>query len=521
MIGNEYFVTATINQNNKRIAKNSLLLYARMLLVMAVTLYTSRVVLRALGVEDYGIYNVVGGVVAMLGFLNGSLTAATSRFLTFELGKGDDGDLNRVFRCSVTVHYLLAVLILLFAETAGLWFVLEKLVIPAERLNAALWAYQCSVFTILVSIVSTPYNALIVAHERMEAFAYISVAEVLLKLGVAFAIIQPVGDKLIVYALLLAFAQFLVRLLYTVYCSRYFPGIRSRLLWDKEISSKIFSFAGWAMNGNLAVMGYTQGLNILLNLFFGPSVNAARGIAVQVQSAVSQFFNNFFIAVIPQIVKSYAQNDLESMHKLIIGSSKYAFFLALLLVVPLMVNTEYVLQLWLGQVPERSQAFTRLMLLICINYTLTHPTVASIQATGRIKKFQLVEGALLLMVVPVAYLFLKFAHVPPEGVFIIYWVIEVITQFVRVWIVYPAIKLRRCRYLSGILCPLLKVVAPLAILIWCLKDYLIADSFSGFVFSCLCCLLLTTVMIFSLGLAKNEKEFVTQKILSFVRGNGK
>ena len=340
MIGNEYFVTATINQNNKRIAKNSLLLYARMLLVMAVTLYTSRVVLRALGVEDYGIYNVVGGVVAMLGFLNGSLTAATSRFLTFELGKGDDGDLNRVFRCSVTVHYLLAVLILLFAETAGLWFVLEKLVIPAERLNAALWAYQCSVFTILVSIVSTPYNALIVAHERMEAFAYISVAEVLLKLGVAFAIIQPVGDKLIVYALLLAFAQFLVRLLYTVYCSRYFPGIRSRLLWDKEISSKIFSFAGWAMNGNLAVMGYTQGLNILLNLFFGPSVNAARGIAVQVQSAVSQFFNNFFIAVIPQIVKSYAQNDLESMHKLIIGSSKYAFFLALLLVVPLMVTTE-------------------------------------------------------------------------------------------------------------------------------------------------------------------------------------
>ena len=511
-------MTATINQNNKRIAKNSLLLYARMLLVMAVALYTSRIVLQALGIEDYGIYNVVGGVVAMLGFLNGSLTAATSRFLTFELGRGEEGDLNRVFRCSVTVHYLLAGLILLVAETIGLWFVLDKLVIPAERLNAALWVYQCSVFTILVSIVSTPYNALIVAHERMEAFAYISVAEVLLKLGVSFIIMQPVGDKLIVYALLLAFAQFLLRLLYTVYCSRHFPGIRSRLLWDREISGKIFSFAGWAMNGNLAVMGYTQGLNILLNLFFGPAVNAARGIAVQVQGAVSQFFNNFFIAVIPQIVKSYAQGNLEYMHKLIIGGAKYAFFLALLLVVPLMVNTGYVLQLWLGQVPEHSVAFTRLMLFICINYTLTHPTVASIQATGRIKKFQLVEGALLLMIVPVAYLFLKFAHIPPEGVFIIYWIIEVITQFVRVWIVYPAIKLSRRRYLSGILCPLLKVVVPLVVLIWCLRGYLVADCFSSFVISCLCCLLFTTIIVFSLGLTKNEKEFVCQRILSFVRG---
>lgn len=508
-------MTVTINQNNKRIAKNSLLLYARMLLVMAVTLYTSRIVLRALGVEDYGIYNVVGGVVAMLGFLNGSLTAATSRFLTFELGKGDDGDLNRVFRCSVTVHYLLAVLILLFAETVGLWFVLHKLVIPAERLNAALWAYQCSVFTILVSIVSTPYNALIVAHERMEAFAYISVAEVLLKLGVAFAIIQPMGDKLIVYALLLAFIQFLVRLLYTVYCSRHFPGIRSRLLWDKELSGKIFSFAGWTMNGNLAVMGYTQGLNILLNLFFGPSVNAARGIAVQVQSAVSQFFNNFLMAVRPQIVKSYAQGDLEYMHKLIIGSSKYAFFLVLLLVVPLMVNTEYVLHLWLGQVPEHSVAFTRLMLLICMNYTLSQPTIIGIHATGQLKKFQLVEGTLLLTIVPMAYVFLKFVHILPEGVFVIYWIVEVITQFVRVWIVYPAIRLARRRYLTEILYPLLRVVIPLALLVWCLRECLKVESFSKLVGSSSICLLLTVAMILLLGLTKGERNFISQKVVLY------
>lgn len=508
-------MTATINQNNKRIAKNSLLLYARMLLVMVVTLYTSRIVLRALGVEDYGIYNVVGGVVAMLGFLNGSLTAATSRFLTFELGRGEDGDLNRVFRCSVTVHYLLAALILLLAESVGLWFVLNKLVIPAERLDAALWAYQCSVFTIVVSIVSTPYNALIVAHERMEAFAYISVAEVLLKLGVAFAIIQPVGDKLVVYALLLALVQFLVRLLYTVYCSRHFPGIRSRLLWDKEISGRIFSFAGWTMNGNLAVMGYTQGLNILLNLFFGPAVNAARGIAVQVQGAVSQFFNNFLMAVRPQIVKSYAQGDLEYMHKLVIGSSKYAFFLVLLLVVPLMVNTEYVLHLWLGQVPEHSVAFTRLMLLICMNYPLSQPTIIGIHATGRLKKFQLIEGSMLLTIVPVAYLFLKFTHILPEVVFIIYWVIEVITQFARIWIVYPAIRLRKCRYFTEILYPLFRVIVPLTLLVWCLREYLKAESFSGLIGSCCVCLLLTMGMVLLLGLTKDERNFVWQRMLYF------
>ena len=501
----------SVGGSSSRIAKNSLLLYARMLLVMAVTLYTSRIVLRALGVEDYGIYNVVGGVVAMLGFLNGSLTAATSRFLTFELGKGEDDDLNRVFRCSVTVHYLLAALILLLAESVGLWFVLNKLVIPAERLDAALWAYQCSVFTILVSIVSTPYNALIVAHERMEAFAYISVAEVLLKLGVAFAIMQPVGDKLIVYALLLALIQFLVRLLYTVYCSRHFPDVHSRLLWDKEISGKIFSFAGWTMNGNLAVMGYTQGLNILLNLFFGPSVNAARGIAVQVQSAVSQFFNNFLMAVRPQIVKSYAQGDLEYMHKLVIGSSKYAFFLVLLLVVPLMVNMEYVLQLWLGQVPEHSVAFTRLMLLICINYTLSQPTIIGIHATGRIKKFQIIEGTLLLTTVPVAYLFLKFGRISSEMVFVVYWIIEVITQFVRVWIVYPAIRLARRKYLTEILLPIFKVAVPLAAIMWCLWNPLRAGSLTGLIVTSLIALLITGLIEFCVGLSIKERSFVFEK----------
>lgn len=505
------------NLQSKRIAKNSLLLYARMLLVMGVTLYTSRVVLRALGVEDYGIYNVVGGVVAMLGFLNGSLTAATSRFLTFELGRGSEGDLDRVFRCSVTVHYLLAGLILLFAETVGLWFVLEKLVIPADRMNAALWAYQCSVFTILVSIVSTPYNALIVAHERMEAFAYISVAEAVLKLGVAFVIVQPVGDRLIVYALLLALIQFLVRLLYTFYCSRHFPDVHSRLLWDKEISGKIFSFAGWTMNGNLAVMGYTQGLNILLNLFFGPAVNAARGIAVQVQGAVTQFFNNFLMAVRPQIVKSYAQGDLTYMHRLLIESSKFSFYLALLAVVPLLVNTEYVLRLWLGQVPDHAVSFVRLMLLICLNYTLSQPTIIGIHATGRLKKFQLIEGSMLLTIVPVAYVFLKFAHISPEGVFIIYWIIEVITQFTRMWIVYPAIRLRKLHYFSGILYPLFRVVVPLTLLVWCLRDYLTAESFSGLIGSCLGCLLLTGVTVLLLGLTRGERNFVGQKALSLLR----
>ena len=298
---------------------------------MGVTFYTSRIVLNVLGIEDYGIYNVVGGVVAMLGFLNGSLGGASSRFITFVLGKGDKKELQDIFSTVLCVHFLLAGIIVLVGETVGLWFVCHKLVIPAERMSIALWVYHCSILTTAVSIISVPYNSLIIAYEKMEAFAWISIVEAVLKLVIAWLLLYIPCDKLMIYAVLYFVVQVIIRLAYGRYCSTHFTDVKSRLKWNASLVKQIASYAGWTVNGNLAVMGYTQGINILLNLFFGPMVNAARGVAVQVQAAVMTFVQNFQMAVQPQIVKSYATDNLTYMHKLIVISSKYGTFLLLLL----------------------------------------------------------------------------------------------------------------------------------------------------------------------------------------------
>ena len=486
------------------------MLYIRMLLIMAVTLYTSRVVLEVLGVEDFGIYNVVGGVVTMLGFINSSLSGATSRFITFELGRGNDGNLKKVFRCAVSVHYLLAIVILFLGETIGLWFVLEKMVIPPERMTAALWVYQCSIVTIIVSIISAPYNALIIAHERMSAFAYISIIEAVSKLLIVFLLKGIPYDKLIVYAILLVVLQISIRFLYTIYCNRHFSESSARYLWDKDLSKKIFAYAGWTMNGNLAIVGYTQGLNILLNLFFGPTVNAARGIAVQIQNAVQLFFVNFQMAVRPQIIKSYASGDLDYMHKLIVNSSKYSFYLMLLISVPILVNTKYILHLWLGVVPAHTVSFTRLMLLVCMNYALSNSTLTAIHATGDLKKFQIIEGTMLLTVVPVAYIFLKYTDMPAEGVFVVYWCIEILTQFVRIWIVYPRIKLKKNVYFVDILYPILKVSVPLLIFGLLFYDRA-CISFISFVGNICLCLGITILSILFIGMSSVERNYIIDK----------
>lgn len=315
-----------ITKNNKRIAENTFFLYIRMLLIMLVSLYTSRVVLKVLGVEDFGIYNVVGGVVAMLNIIVNTLSRASTRFITFALGKDDKEELKQIFSTVICIHLLLAGLLVLVGETVGLWFVCNKLVIPAERMTAALWVYHSSILIAVVTFVNIPYNALIIAHERMGAFAYISIIEVFLKLLVAWTLIYTSQDKLIIYAVLLFVVQFLIRIVYGYYCSIHFPECKVKLVWNVQWLKKIFAYVGWTLNGSFAIVGYTQGINILLNLFFGPAVNAARAIAVQVEAAVVSFVQNFQTAVRPQIVKSYAMSDILYMHKLIIMSSKYGFF---------------------------------------------------------------------------------------------------------------------------------------------------------------------------------------------------
>lgn len=450
-------------EKKQRIVQNTLMLYIRMLLIMSVTLYTSRIILNTLGVEDYGIYNVVSGVIVMIGFLYSSLGGAGARFIAFTLGKEDWGELKQIFATILCIHFILAAVVVLIGETIGLWFVLHKLVIPEERLNAALWVYHCSIVTTVISIISVPYNSLIIAHERMTAFAYISIIEVILKLVIVLLLFYIPYDKLIVYSILYLVVQVIIRLIYNRYCFIHFPESKTSCIWNPRLLKEIAVYAGWTMNGNLAVIGYTQGINILLNLFFGPIVNAARGIAVQVQAATMTFVQNFQMAINPQLVKSYAISDMEYMHKLVIVLSKYGFFLMLILVFPIFFLIYSVLKIWLGMVPEYTVNFVYIMLLIGLFSPLGGALTNAIHATGNIKKFQIYEGTSLLMVVPLAYVLLKAYHIPPEGVMLVYFVVEMFTLGLRIWIVLPRISMSYSIYFSKVILPVL-VLLPFFVL---------------------------------------------------------
>ena len=307
--------------NNKRIAKNTLLLYFRMLFIMAINLYTSRIVLKILGIEDFGIYNAVGGIVAMFGFLTSAMSISTQRYITYELGKNNLKQLNKIFNTSITIHAVISVIILILAETIGLWFLYNKMTIPIERLNAALWTYQASIASAIILIMSIPYNATIIAHEKMSAFAYISVLEVVLKLAIVYLLLISNFDKLKLYSTLILIVQLIIRIIYGQYCKKHFLETKIHFIKDKSLFKEMLSFAGWNLWGNCAGIASTQGVNILLNIFFGPHINAARGIAVQVQGAVNQFASNFQTAINPQITKSYAQGDYNYMHNLIFSST--------------------------------------------------------------------------------------------------------------------------------------------------------------------------------------------------------
>lgn len=296
---------------------------------MAVTLYTSRIVLEMLGVEDFGIYNVVGGVVTVMGVLNGAMAVSVQRYLTFELGKGDSKRLKQTFSMCITIFLLFAFLLLVLAETVGLWFLNTQLIIPEERIVAANWVYQFSIFSAIVTLLYIPYNAAIIAHEEMNVFAYVSIMEVVMKLAIAFVLIVFSYDRLIIYGLLLMLTAIVVTLVYIVYCVRKYEECCYRFYWEKKLFTQLLSYSAWNLFGSLSGVAKGQGLNILLNMFFNPVVNASRGIAYQVNSAVNQFFSNFYTAVRPQITKYYAQNDLKNMFELVFRSSKFSFFFSM------------------------------------------------------------------------------------------------------------------------------------------------------------------------------------------------
>lgn len=494
-----------MDANNRRIAKNTLLLYVRMLFTMAISLYTSRVVLHVLGVTDYGVYNVVGGVITLLGFLTNSMSGASSRYITFSLGKGDMGEMRRTFGNILSIHFLLAGVVLLLGETIGLWFVLEKLRIPADRMDAALWVYHLSVLTAMLGVVSVPYNAAIIAHERMRAFAYIGIVDALLKLVIVYLLWVMPYDKLVIYALLLFGVQVFDRIVYGWYCVRHFEETRARFLFDKRLFREMFAYAAWTMNGNLAVVGYTQGINILLNLFYGPVVNAARGIATQVQTVAQSFCSNFQTALNPQLTKSYARGDLLRMHQLLTQSSKFSFFILWLIALPLMLEAPLVLRWWLGIVPEHTENFLRLILCASMLSTLSNPLLVSVHATGNLKRFQLIEGTMLLSIVPIAYLLLKLFGIRPEYVFCVHIAVELCTQYARMRIVLPMIAMRVGDYVREVVWPIVKVVL-VAPVIPLMVYLLLRQSVASFLLVCTVSVLSLCLAVYCLGCSRSERE---------------
>lgn len=498
-----------VSANNKRIAKNTLMLYVRMLLTMLVSLYTSRVVLNTLGVEDYGIYNVVGGVVSMFGFINSSMSSATQRYITFALGQGDDDKLRKVFSTALQIHFLIAGLIIILCETVGLWFMYTQMQIPDERIRAAFWVLQCSILSTAVMIISVPYNADIIAHEKMSAFAYISILEVVLKLVIVYALVISPFDKLIVYAILLLAVQVFIRFCYNFYCSRHFKETKYQHIRDKQLFKEMTGFAGWSMFGNLSGVLYTQGLNMLLNVFFGPVVNAARAVAVQVQNVVQQFVSNFQMALNPQITKTYAKGELTEMHKLMFRSARFSFFLIFFLSLPILFETEFILKVWLKTVPENTVIFLRIIICTSLIYSLANPLIVANQATGKVKKYQAICGSILLMILPISYVCLKLGF-PAYSVFVVHFVMESMTQLARMIMLRPLIGVRVWDYFKNIYARVLVVVV-LSVLFPLLVYKLMDDTVLRFFIVCTVCVLSVGTVVYTIGLSKNERAFVLSK----------
>ena len=500
---------------NKRIAKNTLVLYVRMLFTMGISLFTSRVILQTLGVEDYGISSVVGGVISMFTFINAAMVSSTQRYLNFELVRGDANQLRSVFSTSLQIHALIALAIIVLSETVGLWFLNEKLVIPEARMNAAMWVYQCSILSCAVSIMSTPYNAVIVAHEKMSAFAYISILDVSLKLLVVYLLVVLPFDKLIILAILNLLVQLFIRYIYTLYCHRHFPESYFQFWFNKTLFKEMFGFAGWSFWGNLAAILYTQGLNMMLNIFFGPIVNAARGIAVQVQSAVQQFVGGFQTALNPQITKNYASNNLPQMHSLMFRSARFSFLLLFFLSLPVLMETNFILTLWLKTVPDDAVIFTQIMICISLIYTTANPCIIANQATGKVKIYQMVVGGILLLILPISYVVLKLGA-PAYSVFIVHFCIESLAQFSRMYMLRNLIHLPLWQYMKNIYIPIVSTVA-IAIILPLVVRMQVAEGWLRFLAVGFTCVLSVGASSYFIGFSKQERVFFLDKSLRLLR----
>ena len=485
------------------------MLYFRMLFTMAVSLFTSRVVLNTLGVEDYGIYNVVGGVVSMFSIISGSLSAAISRFITVELAKGDADKLRKTFSASVTIQLILSLIIVVLIESIGVWFLNAKMVIPAERMDAANWVLQFSIVTFVINLISVPYNATIIAHEKMSAFAYISILEVVCKLVIVYLLkISPI-DRLVFYAILMCAVSVIIRLVYGYYCNRHFAECKFSFRFDKDLLKRMFSFAGWNFIGASSAVLRDQGGNIIINLFGGPAVNAARGIAMQVNHAIVGFSNNFMTALNPQITKSYASGEQDYMMKLIFRGARFSFYMLLFLSLPVLANTHYILSLWLGIVPEHSVLFVRLALIFAMSESISSPLVTAMLATGKIRNYQIVVGGLQMLNLPISYVLLRIGCIP-ETVMMVAIGLSQCCLAARLVMLRTMIGLSAKKYLREVYLNVILVTTTAAVLP-ILVSVVLEESFLNFVIIVLISLITAAISIFYIGFNKNERDFAVTK----------
>lgn len=493
------------NSSNKRIVKNTIFLYVRMMVVMIVALFTSRIILNTLGAIDYGIYNVVGGIVTIVAFLNSALGGSTSRYLTFALGEGILEKQEKTFGAALNLHICIALLVLIVGETIGLWFFYEKMIIPEDRVSAALWVYQFSIVTTMISFTQVPYNASLIAHEKMSIYAYVGLYEAFSRLVIAYLItISPI-DNLVFYGSLLLLNTIAVQMFYRWYAAKNFSECRFSLVKDKALYKQLLSYGGWDLFGNLAVVCQGQGVNLLLNVFFGPVVNAARAIAFQIQGAVLQFVSNFMTAVRPQVIKNYAEGNVERMYSLTFYTAKFSYMLMLALVVPICSEIKFILHLWLGDaIPENTALFAVLVLVTYTWRTFHIAALMPFHAIGNIKTGNIIIGSLMIATLPIGYVLFRIG-IPAYSVFLVIFAVEIVGMFAIYWLIhnyeyFPYLDIFRKILIPSTAVTLLTVALPLYII------HFMEDGWLRLILVCVSSEITLVLSAFYIGLNKSERS---------------
>lgn len=499
-----------ISSNNKRIAKNTVMLYIRMFVTMCISLYTSRVILQTLGVEDYGVYNVVGGFVTMFGILTTSLSASISRFVTVELGKGDIERQRVVFSTSIKIQLLMSLIIIVVAECVGTWFIMNQMQIPEGRLAAAQWVFHCSIISFVISLLTVPFSATIIAHEHMSAVAYIGILDAILKLSIVYILTIVPIDKLIFYAILMVTVHLLVFIIYVIYSKHKFSNSIGHSKFDKKTFKEMWGFAGWSFLGNSAYIFNTQGVNMVMNVFFGVVVNAARGIANQIDSVISQFANNFTIAFRPQITKLYAAGEKTEAFILACRGAKFSFLLMYMIALPIILEINQILHIWLGTPPENSAKFAVWAILASLTTTLGNPLLTLINANGDIKKYQIYITLVGFLPFPLTWIAYKLGGSVILA-YVIYFIVYYILVYVRLWLVHEKTGIPYSLYLREAvlrthLVAIIALILPLSITMF------IEPSIIRLLVTFVVSVLSNIIACILIGFTKNERKAIFAKI---------